>query len=75
MAISPHEAHQIAVHAGQGETAELTALVRSLAEREGTSPGQVLLGCKDDFQNTAAHMAAKAGQIRTSKTCVYLQQE
>ncbi len=66
MAIAPHEAHQIAVHAGQGEIVQLAALVRSLAEREGISPAQILISSKDDFQQTAAHMAAKAGQIRKS---------
>ncbi len=64
MAIMPHESHQIAVFAGQGEIVQLATLVRSLAQREGISPGQVLISCKDDFQQTAAHMAAKAGQIR-----------
>jgi len=66
MPIAPHESHQAAVFAGQGETSKLTTFVRSLAEREGTSPGQVLISCKDDFQQTAAHIAAKAGQIRKS---------
>lgn len=64
MPVAQHESHQVAVFAGQGETVKLATFVRSLAEREGTSPCQVLLSCKDDFQQTAAHMAAKAGQIR-----------
>ncbi len=66
MAIAPHESHQIAVYAGQGEIVQLATLVRSLAQREDISPGQILISCKDDFQQTAAHMAAKAGHIRKS---------
>ncbi|KAK4153430.1 ankyrin repeat domain-containing protein 27 [Chaetomidium leptoderma] len=65
MAITPHESHQIAVHAGQGQIIKLTNFVKKLAKRENTSIAQVLLGCKDDFQQTAAHIAAKAGQIRS----------
>jgi hypothetical protein len=65
MPVTPDESHQIAVHAGQGDTIQLSALVRQLAEREGTSPAQILLSCKDDFHQTAAHIASKAGQTRT----------
>lgn len=65
MHIAPHEAHQIAVYAGQGETSKMTALVQDLAKREDVSTAEVLIGSKDDFQQTAAHTAAKAGQSGT----------
>ncbi|KAK4161239.1 hypothetical protein QBC43DRAFT_268925 [Cladorrhinum sp. PSN259] len=65
MHIKPQEAHHIAVLAGQGETAKLKAAVKDLAERESTSPGDVLIACKDDFQQTAAHIAAKSGQTKS----------
>ncbi|AEO65528.1 7a611f84-7f45-457a-851c-a2729b532d36 [Thermothielavioides terrestris] len=65
MRITPEESHQIAVYAGQGEVAKMTAAIKHLAEREGVSPAQVLFGCKDDFQQTAAHTAAKGGQTRS----------
>lgn len=64
MSATQRESHEISVLAGQGETAKLATLVREIAEREGASPGEILLGCKDDFQQTAAHIAAAAGQTR-----------
>ena len=66
MHIAPHEAHQIAVHAGKGETSDMTALVQYLARRESTSTAAVLIASKDDFQQTAAHTAAKGGQSSKS---------
>ena len=62
MQIKPHEAHHIAVLAGQGETAKLKEAVNELAQRETASPAGILIACKDDFQQTAAHIAAKSGQ-------------
>jgi hypothetical protein len=59
-----HESHQIAVYAGQGETTKLASAVKDLARREGTSTAEILIGCKDDFHQTAAYIAAKAGQTR-----------
>ena len=65
MHIAQQESHHVSVLAAQGETAALRAAVIALAERERTTPGDVLTACRDDFQQTAAHMAAKAGQTRT----------
>lgn len=64
MPISSRETHQVSALAGQGEVPKLVSLVRKLARREGTPTSAVLAACKDDFQQTAAHIAAKAGQIR-----------
>jgi hypothetical protein len=64
MAIAEHESHQLAVYAGQGETTKLASAVKVLASREGISTAEILIGCKDDFHQTAAHIAAKAGQTR-----------
>lgn len=69
MPIEPWESHQIAVYAGQGETIKLIATVKNLATREGTLAAQILFDCKDDFHQTAAHIAAKAGQSRKSSQC------
>lgn len=65
MHITAQESHHISVLAGQGEIIKLRAAVQSLAERENTSTAEVLLACKDDFHQTAAHIAAKSGQTRT----------
>ncbi|KAK4236414.1 hypothetical protein C8A03DRAFT_35690 [Achaetomium macrosporum] len=65
MPIAQQESHKIAVYAAQGQTVELATIVRDLAMREGVSPAQILIGCKDDFQQTAAHAAAKTGQTRS----------
>jgi len=62
MTISPQESHHISVLAGQGELIKLSTAVKSLAQRENSSPADVLISCKDDFQQTAAHIAAKSGQ-------------
>lgn len=62
MHISPQEAHHVAVLAGQGECAKLVTAVKALALREHESPADILIACKDDFQQTAAHIAAKSGQ-------------
>lgn len=62
MAISPQESHHISVLAGQAELVKLGAAVKALALRENASPADVLISCKDDFQQTAAHIAAKSGQ-------------
>jgi hypothetical protein len=64
MHITTSEAHHISVLAGQGEIIKLRAAVKSLAAREEASTAEVLIACKDDFQQTAAHIAAKAGQSR-----------
>ncbi len=64
MFITQQESHHISVLATQAELVKLRAAVKSLAQREGVSPADVLIFCKDDFQQTAAHMAAKAGQAR-----------
>ncbi|KAL2024243.1 hypothetical protein VTK56DRAFT_9399 [Thermocarpiscus australiensis] len=72
MGITPQEAHEISVLAGQGETIKLRDTVRALAGREGIQTGDVLLACKDDFQQTAAHIAAKAGQTRSIETLAEL---
>ncbi|KAK3330739.1 hypothetical protein B0H66DRAFT_73460 [Apodospora peruviana] len=62
MNIKPQESHHISVLAGQGEVRKLSAAVKTLAQRENASPADVLISCKDDFQQTAAHIAAKSGQ-------------
>jgi len=62
MHITHQESHHISVLAGQGETSKLVVYVKTLARRENVSPADVLIACKDDFQQTAAHIAAKAGQ-------------
>ncbi|KAK5656473.1 hypothetical protein OQA88_4856 [Cercophora sp. LCS_1] len=65
MHIAQPESHHISVLASQGDLVKLRAAVKTLAQREGVSPADLLIACKDDFQNTAAHMAAKAGQARS----------
>ncbi|KAM7213527.1 hypothetical protein V8F06_011082 [Rhypophila decipiens] len=62
MKVSPQESHHISVLAGQGELTKLATSVKALAQREMVSPADVLIFCKDDFQQTAAHIAAKSGQ-------------
>ncbi|KAK3694171.1 hypothetical protein B0T22DRAFT_437273 [Podospora appendiculata] len=62
MNITPQEAHHVSVLAGQGETAKLAVHVKHLAQRERASTADVVIACKDDFQQTAAHIAAKSGQ-------------
>ncbi|KAK1780619.1 hypothetical protein QBC45DRAFT_98467 [Copromyces sp. CBS 386.78] len=62
MFITPQEAHSISVRAGQGDLAGLAAVVKSLARRENVTEAEVLISCKDDFQRTAAHIAAQLGQ-------------
>ena len=64
MHITQQESHDVSVLAGQGELVKLRKAVHSLAERESASPADILIACKDDFQQTAAHMAAKGGQVR-----------
>ncbi len=71
MPVTQQESHQISVLAGQGETAKLATFVRELAAREGVSPGEILINCKDDFQQTAAHIAAAAGQTRGQPALPY----
>lgn len=68
MHISPQESHHVSVLAGQGEVIKLVATVNALAQREKESPADVLIFCKDDFQQTAAHIAAKSGQVGMSIT-------
>jgi ankyrin repeat protein len=73
MRISQQEAHHVSVLAGQGDVAKLRATVLALAEREGAAPADVLIACKDDFQQTPAHIAAKSGQSRrhlTVRSCL-----
>ncbi|KAK3898734.1 hypothetical protein C8A05DRAFT_18732 [Staphylotrichum tortipilum] len=72
MPATQQESHEISVLAGQGETAKLATLVRKIAERECASPGEILMACKDDFQQTAAHIAAAAGQTRSIETLAEL---
>lgn len=62
MRISQEDLRKIAVLAGQGEVGEMTSLVNRYAEKERATTGWILLECKDDFHQTAAHIAAKAGQ-------------
>ncbi len=64
MHISHAESHGISVLAGQGELVRLRDEVNRLAEREGTTPDEILIACKDDYHQTAAHIAAKGGQTR-----------
>ncbi|KXX75833.1 Ankyrin repeat domain-containing protein 27 [Madurella mycetomatis] len=72
MHITAQELHHISVLAGQGEIIKLRAAVKNLAERENTSTAEVLLACKDDFHQTAAHIAAKSGQTRSIQTLAEL---
>lgn len=67
MVITQDESRAISVLASQGEIIKLKRTVNSLAEREGLSVAELLMEAKDDFQQTAAHMAAKAGQTRTPR--------
>ncbi len=64
MAITEVEAHNVSVLAGQGELTELRAAARRLAVRENIALDDVLIACKDDFHQTSAHIASKAGQAR-----------
>ncbi len=73
MQISHAENHGLSVYAGQGEHVRLRDEVRRLAEREKTTPDEILIACKDDYHQTAAHIAAKAGQTGECVTqCTYL---
>ncbi|KAK0632904.1 hypothetical protein B0T14DRAFT_560545 [Immersiella caudata] len=65
MQFTHQESHMISVLAGQGEIIKLRKAVNELAERERTTPAEVLIFCKDDYQQTSAHMAAKSGQTRS----------
>ncbi|KAK4454686.1 ankyrin repeat domain-containing protein 27 [Podospora aff. communis PSN243] len=65
MHFTHQESHMISVLAGQGEIIKLKKAVHELAERENTTPAEVLITCKDDYQQTSAHMAAKSGQSRS----------
>ncbi len=64
MAISEVEGHNVSVLAGQGELVELRAAVKRLAARENIALDDVLIACKDDYHQTSAHIASKAGQGR-----------
>ncbi len=64
MQISHAENHGISVFAGQGDLVQLQNAVQRLADREQTTPDEILIACKDDYHQTAAHIAAKAGQTR-----------
>ncbi|KAK3362474.1 hypothetical protein B0T25DRAFT_467788 [Lasiosphaeria hispida] len=68
MHIAQQESHHVSVLAGQGELAKLRNAVKALAQREGVSPADIIIACKDDFQQTAAHIAAKAGQTSSIET-------
>ncbi|KAK4192390.1 hypothetical protein QBC35DRAFT_221740 [Podospora australis] len=65
MHVKPQEAHHISVLAGQGEIKRLKSAVQELAARENVSTADLLISCKDDFQQTAAHIAAKSGQSKS----------
>lgn len=64
MAITDAESRHISVLAGEGDLPKLRAAVQALALREALSPADVLITCKDDYHQTAAHIAAKGGQAR-----------
>ncbi|KAJ4414894.1 hypothetical protein N0V85_002962 [Neurospora sp. IMI 360204] len=72
MFITPQESHSISVRAGQGDLAGLAVVVKSLAQRENVTEGEVLISCKDDFQRTAAHIAAQLGQKSSIDTLAVL---
>ncbi|KAK3393941.1 hypothetical protein B0H63DRAFT_459552 [Podospora didyma] len=65
MHITSQESHHISVLAGEGEIVKLKLAVKALARREDASPADVLIACKDDYHQTAAHIAAKSGQTRS----------
>lgn len=64
MAITDAESRHISVLAGEGDLPRLRAAVQALALREALCPADVLITCKDDYHQTAAHIAAKGGQAR-----------
>lgn len=64
MAITDAESRHISVLAGEGDLPKLRAAVQALALREALCPADVLITCKDDYHQTAAHIAAKGGQAR-----------
>ncbi|KAK3938074.1 hypothetical protein QBC46DRAFT_318418 [Diplogelasinospora grovesii] len=68
MRITEEESHTISVLAGQGDIKKIRTVVETLAQREDAMPADVLMACKDDFQQTAAHIAAKSGQARSIET-------
>lgn len=70
MPVTEQESHRIAVYAGQGETTELASAVKVLGRRESASTAEILIGCRDDFHQTAAHIAAKSGQTRNHAMAV-----
>ncbi|KAK3497212.1 uncharacterized protein B0T23DRAFT_77950 [Neurospora hispaniola] len=72
MFITPQESHLISVRAGQGDLAGLAIIVKSLAQREKVTEAEVLISCKDDFQRTAAHIAAQLGQRSSIETLAAL---
>ncbi|KAH6630767.1 hypothetical protein B0J18DRAFT_422178 [Chaetomium sp. MPI-SDFR-AT-0129] len=68
MYITPLEARDLALSTSDGHTARLRSLVTKLAQREGTSAADILIGLRDDFNQTLAHTACKAGQIASIQT-------
>ncbi|KAK0753717.1 hypothetical protein B0T18DRAFT_302470, partial [Schizothecium vesticola] len=68
MAITDAESRHISVLAGEGDLPKLRAAVQALALREALCPADVLITCKDDYHQTAAHIAAKGGQARSIET-------
>ena len=66
MVITDAESRHISVLAGEGDLPKLRAAVQALALREHMAPADVLITCKDDYHQTAAHIAAKGGQARMS---------
>ncbi|CCC06047.1 hypothetical protein SMACR_00264 [Sordaria macrospora] len=72
MFISPQESHLISVCAGQGDLAGLAVAVKSLAQREKVTEAEILISSKDDFQRTAAHIAAQLGKRSSIETLASL---
>ncbi|KAL2128360.1 hypothetical protein VTI74DRAFT_9288 [Chaetomium olivicolor] len=68
MPISREEKQRICQLVGQGDTFKLVSVVKDLASREATSTADVLMSCKDDWYENAAHMAAQTGQGRCIET-------
>lgn len=64
--ISEDEIDDLVYFARVGETADLTELLTSLAEREKVALAVILMAAKDNGQSTALHMATGNGHLGTS---------
>jgi len=61
--LSEDEVDDLIYSARMGETDDLLTLVTALAEREKTTPAEILSSAKDEGKSTCLHMAAANGHL------------